>query len=60
MAPQETEYLTTRRLAEMLRIKERKVYDLAASGQVPCSGDGRCCSRDARSRHGWRREFRRR
>ena len=37
MAPQETEYLTTRELAEMLRIKERKVYDLAASGQVPCS-----------------------
>ena len=31
------EYLTTRELAELLRIKERKVYDLAASGQVPCS-----------------------
>lgn len=37
MSQQETEYLTTRELAEMLRIKERKVYDLAASGQVPCS-----------------------
>lgn len=32
-----TEYLTTRELAELLRIKERKVYDLAASGEVPCS-----------------------
>jgi excisionase family DNA binding protein len=31
------EYLTTRELAELLRIKERKVYDLAASGEVPCS-----------------------
>lgn len=33
----QTEYLTTRELAELLRIKERKVYDLAASGAVPCS-----------------------
>jgi len=32
-----TQYLTTRELADLLRIKERKVYDLAASGQVPCS-----------------------
>ena len=32
-----TEYLTTRELAALLRIKERKVYDLAASGTVPCS-----------------------
>lgn len=31
------EYLTTRELAQLLRIKERKVYDLAASGAVPCS-----------------------
>ena len=31
------EYLTTRELAELLRIKERKVYDLASSGAVPCS-----------------------
>lgn len=29
-------YLTTQELAELLRIKERKVYDMAASGQVPC------------------------
>ena len=32
-----TEYFTTKELAEFLRIKERKVYDLAASGKVPCS-----------------------
>lgn len=31
------EYLTTRELAALLRIKERKVYDLAASGDIPCS-----------------------
>ncbi|WP_157014745.1 helix-turn-helix transcriptional regulator [Mesorhizobium xinjiangense] len=30
------EYLTTRELADLLRIKERKVYDLAAGGEVPC------------------------
>ncbi len=34
MAP---EYLTVPELAELLRIKERKVYDLAASGTVPCA-----------------------
>ncbi len=33
----ELEYLTTKELAALLRIKERKVYDLAASGEVPCS-----------------------
>lgn len=32
-----SEYLTTREIAELLRIKERKVYDLAASGKIPCS-----------------------
>ena len=32
-----TEFLTTKELAELLRIKERKVYDLAATGAVPCS-----------------------
>ena len=31
------DYLTTKELAALLRIKERKVYDLAASGKVPCS-----------------------
>ncbi|WP_421858884.1 substrate-binding domain-containing protein [Oricola sp.] len=30
-------YLTTRELAELLRIKERKVYDLVNSGSVPCT-----------------------
>jgi len=37
MADLSTEFLTTRELAELLRIKERKVYDLAASGEVPCA-----------------------
>jgi putative molybdopterin biosynthesis protein len=31
------EFLTTKELADLLHIKERKVYDLAASGEVPCS-----------------------
>ena len=30
-------YLTVKELAELLRLKERKIYDLAATGQVPCS-----------------------
>jgi putative molybdopterin biosynthesis protein len=30
------DYLTTRELADLLRIGERKVYDLASSGEVPC------------------------
>lgn len=30
-------YLTTKELADLLRIKERKVYDLAAAGEVPCA-----------------------
>ncbi len=33
----EHEYLTVKELAALLRLKERKVYDLAASGAVPCS-----------------------
>jgi excisionase family DNA binding protein len=33
----ENEFLTTKELAALLRIKERKVYDLAASGAIPCS-----------------------
>jgi len=32
-----SEYLTTSEVAELLRIKERKVYDLASSGQLPCN-----------------------
>ncbi len=30
-------YLTTKEVAELLRIKERKVYDLASSGALACS-----------------------
>ena len=32
-----TEYLTTKELGDLLRLKERKIYDLAASGKVPCT-----------------------
>ncbi|MFD0908323.1 helix-turn-helix transcriptional regulator [Ruegeria arenilitoris] len=31
-----SEFLTTRELADLLRIGERKAYDLASSGEVPC------------------------
>ncbi|WP_137700723.1 helix-turn-helix transcriptional regulator [Marimonas lutisalis] len=31
------DYLTVKELAVLLRLKERKIYDLAASGEVPCS-----------------------
>lgn len=31
------QYLTTKELADVLRLKERKVYDLAAAGEVPCT-----------------------
>lgn len=30
-------YLTTRELADLLRVKERKVYELAASAELPCT-----------------------
>jgi excisionase family DNA binding protein len=33
----QSEFLTVPELAALLRIKERKVYDLAAAGTVPCS-----------------------
>ena len=32
-----SEYLTAKELAAFLRIKERKVYQLASSGEIPCS-----------------------
>lgn len=32
-----SDFLTTSEVAELLRIKERKVYDLASSGQLPCN-----------------------
>lgn len=31
------EYLTTKEVAELLRLKERKVYDLAADEVIPCT-----------------------
>ncbi len=31
-----SEYLTTKEVADLLRLKERKVYDLAARGEIPC------------------------
>lgn len=31
-----SEYLTTKEVASLLRLKERKVYDLAARGEIPC------------------------
>lgn len=37
MKYQSIEFLTTKELADLLRIKERRVYDLASSGEVPCS-----------------------
>lgn len=30
------EFLTTREVAALLRVKERKVYDLASAGDIPC------------------------
>lgn len=36
MAELSAEYLTTKELADLLRIKERKVYDLAASRSTAC------------------------
>lgn len=30
-------FLTTKEMATLLRVKERRVYDLAAAGEVPCS-----------------------
>ena len=29
-------FLTTREVADLLRVKERKVYDMAAEGEIPC------------------------
>lgn len=33
--PERPQYLTTREVADLLRVKERKVYDLAAAGEIP-------------------------
>jgi len=37
MSEAKPEFLTVRELAAFLRVKERKVYALAASGEIPCS-----------------------
>lgn len=37
MSEGKPEFLTVRELAAFLRVKERKVYALAASGEIPCS-----------------------
>ncbi len=34
--PQMPAFLTTKEVAALLRVKERKVYDLAAEGEIPC------------------------
>ena len=34
-AGRQPRYLTTKEVAELLRVKERKVYDLAAAGEIP-------------------------
>lgn len=36
MAEPAPTFLTTREVADLLRVKERKVYDLAAAGEIPC------------------------
>lgn len=36
MAEAAPAFLTTREVAALLRVKERKVYDLAATGDIPC------------------------
>ena len=33
----ESEFLTAKELAKLLRVRERKVYELASSGELPCS-----------------------
>ena len=35
MTPSNSEFLTTREIADLLRIKERKVYELASGGEIP-------------------------
>ena len=34
--PSTPDYLTTNEVADLLRIRERKVYDMARSGEIPC------------------------
>lgn len=37
MSDEEQEYLTAKELAALLRVKERKVYELASNGDIPCT-----------------------
>ncbi len=37
MALHTPEYMTTREVADLLRLKERRVYDLASNGEIPCT-----------------------
>lgn len=37
MTQDSPEYLTTKEVAALLRLKERRVYDLAAAGEIPCT-----------------------
>lgn len=37
MARHTSEYMTTKEVAELLRIKERRLYDLASNGEIPCT-----------------------
>lgn len=36
MADASPPFLTTREVAELLRVRERKVYEMAAEGEIPC------------------------
>ncbi len=48
-----SQFLTTRELAALLRVKERKVYDLAAEGAIPVRRvTGKLCFRAPKSRNG--------
>lgn len=52
------DFLTTKELADLLRIKERKVYDLAAAGEVPCTKVTGKLLFPARDIQGWLEEAR--
>ena len=41
-----TPYLTTKEVADLLRVKERKIYDLAGAGEFRTGGSpAGCCFR---------------
>ena len=35
--PETSQYMTTREVAALMRVKERKIYDLVAKGDIPVS-----------------------